>query len=54
MKAVKKTKKWVKPFLIKYGSIAELTQGGTGWKTNGIGDDLLEDQLPPFCSSCCK
>jgi hypothetical protein len=45
-------KEWVKPELVNYGAIAEITKGGTGWKTTGTGDDWVQDQLTPF-QSCC-
>ena len=49
----KKTKReWCTPELIEYGNIAQITKGGSGWKTNGTGDDLVEDMLTPF-QSCC-
>jgi hypothetical protein len=52
MKCNHEKKTWVKPVLVEYGNIASLTKGGTGWKTNGVGDDLVQDMLTPF-QSCC-
>ena len=43
------TKKvWFTPELVEYGNIASITEGGTGWKTNGTGDDLVVQQLTSF------
>ena len=47
-------KEWVTPELVEFGNIASITKGGTGWKTNGLGDDFAAQQLTPFQSTCCK
>jgi len=44
-------KEWITPEVVVHGTIAQITKGGAGWKTNGTGDDLVEISLTPFQSS---
>ncbi len=50
MKAYDK-KEWITPEVVVHGTIAQITKGGTGWKTNGTEDDLVANSLTPFQSS---